>query len=303
MINNYWRGVLLAFCTSLLWGGTSPAAKIIASTGLSQITVVSYRAIFIVAVAGAWLFLTGGKEKFALSRRMFTMYFILGLFTVVLNATGFMMSCSYLSVPKALMLHYTFPLVTMAGAFLITKERPSFVEVLGGFLVLIGLYVGFGSGNVDDSPISVAGVVWGIVSVIGFSGQALVSRSMGKKSKSDPILQLFYSYLLGGALLISLNSVLGGWSDIKVMTPGLFLILQYPAAFAGLVGFGCLFSSLKYIPPSTASLICTLEIVFALILAFLLLDQMPSGYELAGSVIVMCAVASSMFFRKSQAEA
>ena len=248
-------------------------------------------------------FFTGGKEKFALSRRMFTMYFILGLFTVVLNATGFMMSCSYLSVPKALMLHYTFPLVTMAGAFLITKERPSFVEVLGGFLVLIGLYVGFGSGNVDDSPISVAGVVWGIVSVIGFSGQALVSRSMGKMSKSDPILQLFYSYLLGGALLISLNSVLGGWSDIKVMTPGLFLILQYPAAFAGLVGFGCLFSSLKYIPPSTASLICTLEIVFALILAFLLLDQMPSGYELAGSVIVMCAVASSMFFRKSQAEA
>ncbi|MGD9666630.1 MAG: hypothetical protein AB7U31_04125 [Synergistaceae bacterium] len=45
----------------------------------------------------------------------------------------------------------------------------------------------------------------------------------------------------------------------------------------------------------------TLEIVFALILACLLLDQMPSAYELEGSVIVMGAVASSMFFRKKEA--
>lgn len=301
LINNYWKGVLLALCTALLWGGTTPTAKIIASTGLSQITVISYRAIFIVTVVGAWLFYIGGREKFKLSHGTFTMYFMLGLFTVVLNCTGFMMSCSYLSVPKVLILHYTFPLVTMAGGVLITKEKPLFIEVLAGFLIVVGLYVGFALGNTDESGISTVGVIWGIVSVIGISGQVLISRSMGKENRSDPILQLFYSYLFGGALLIALNSLFGGWSDIKVMTPKLFLILQYPAAFAGLLGFGCLFFSLKYIPSSTASLICTLEIVFALMLAPLLLDQVPTSYELVGCVIVMAAVTSSMFFRKREA--
>ncbi|MDD4159485.1 MAG: DMT family transporter [Synergistaceae bacterium] len=300
MVNDYWRGAFLAFCTAFLWGGMSPTAKIIASAGLSQITVVSYRAVFIVAVAGSWLFFTGGSEKFALSRRMLRMYFMLGFFTVVLNATGFMMSCSYLSVPKTLILHYTFPLVTMAGAALITKERPSWIQVLAGVLVLAGLYVGFILGKSDESGISAAGVIWGILSVVGLSGQTLLSRTMGIQEKSDPILQLFYSYLFGGALLVLLNSLFGGWSDIEVMTPKLFLILQYPAALAGLVGFGCLFSSLKYIPPSTASLICTLEIVFALTIAYFLLDQAPSTYELAGCVIVMASVGASIFFRKKE---
>ena len=298
MINNYWRGVLLAFCTALLWGGSSPTAKIIASAGLSQISVVSYRAIFIVLVVGAWLYLTGGQKKFVLTGPMVRMYLMLGLFTVVFNATGFMMSCIYLSVPKAMIIHYTFPLVTMAGALLITKEKPSLIQVTAGFLVLIGLYVSFMVGESGESGTSIIGVLWGVVSVIGISGQALISRNMSKYDSSDPILQLFYSYLFGGAVLILLNSIFGGWSDISVMTPRLFAILQYPAAFAGLLGFGCLFSSLKYIPPSTASLICTLEIVFALILASLLLDQIPSSHEIAGCAIVMTAVISSMLFRK-----
>ncbi len=298
LLSNYWRGVFLALCTAFLWGGTSPTAKLIASAGLSQITVVSYRAVFIVFVAGTWLYLKNGRYIFNLSGSMFRMYFLLGLFTVVLNATGFMMSCSYLSVPKALMLHYTFPLVTMAGAYFITKERPTLIQVIAGFLVLAGLYVGFVMGRAEDVDVSAGGVIWGIISVLGFSGQTLLSRTMGKNRSADPIHQLFYSYLFGGAVLIALNSVVRGWPDISVITPELFLLLQYPAAFAGLIGFGCLFSSLKYIPPSTASLICTLEIVFALMLTPLILDQVPSIYEAAGCVIVMAAVVSSMVMSK-----
>ncbi|MCE5201002.1 MAG: DMT family transporter, partial [Synergistaceae bacterium] len=60
------------------------------------------------------------------------------------------------------------------------------------------------------------------------------------------------------------------------------------------IGFGLLFTSLKYISASSVSLICTLEIVFALLLTPFLLHQVPTAYELAGCMIVLISVACSM---------
>ena len=58
MLNNYWHGILMVVCTALFWGGMSPTAKVITSAGLSQITVVAYRSVFIVVVMGLFLYLT-----------------------------------------------------------------------------------------------------------------------------------------------------------------------------------------------------------------------------------------------------
>lgn len=298
MLNDHRRGLLMAFGTALLWGAMAPTVKIIAASGLSQITVVAYRAIFTVIFLGAYILFKSGRERFVVSRNMFQMYFMLGFLTVVLNSTGFMMATSYLSIPKSLILHYTFPLVTMAGSVLITKEKPTGMQVLAGVLVLVGLYVGFGPGSLEAGPISVLGILWGIASVIGISGQTLLSRSMGRQKSADPLLQLFYCNLFGGAVMIILNSIFRGWPDLGLIDLKLFLIMQYPAAFAGLLGFGLLFTSLKYISASTVSLICTLEIVFAMLLAPLMIDQPPTLFEVAGALIVLAAVSASIISAK-----
>ena len=272
-------------------------AKLLASEGINQITVVSYRAIFIVVAMGVFLYYKFGYKRFILSKEMFKMYLFLGILTVVINVTGFMMSCAYLSVPKALILHYAYPLVTMAGAAVFLKEKPSAIQVMAGFLVLVGLYVGFVFGKGSEEATSALGLMWGGISLVGISGQTLLSRRLGTKERPDPMLQLFYCYLFGGSILIVLNTILRGWSDIGVITPRLFLIMQYPAFLAGLVGYGFLFSALKYISASTASLICSLEVVFAIMLAPLIVKQNPSVYEVVGALIVLTAVISSMLIR------
>ena len=302
MISNYWRGISMAFGTALLWGAMSPISKIIASMGLSPITVMCYRAVFIVLVMGCWLYLKRGPESFVVSKHMLMMYVLIGLLTLVFNASGFMMSCAYLSVPKALILHYTFPLVTMAGSVSITREKPSVVQVLSGFLVIFGLYVGFLLGGGSGGDISTAGVLWGMLSVLGLSGQTLISRRLLKSGTSDPMVQLFFIHLFGGAILIIGKSLLSGWSDLAVMTPALFALIQYPAVASGLIGFGLLFTSLKYISASSVSLICTLEIVFALLLTPFLLHQVPTAYELVGCMIVLISVACSMLGNGRQDE-
>ncbi len=231
---------------------------------------------------------------FRTSRGMLAAYTLLGILTIIFNATGFMMSCVYLSVPQVLMIGYTSPIVTMAGSALVTGEKPTPVQVLSGFMVLLGLYIGFVMGTDKGGPISLVGVAWAIVPVTGSSGQALLSRRISKTEHPDPLLQFFFSHLFGGLLLIAGRTLWGGWSDLANLTPRAFALTQYPALMSGLIAYGLLFSALKHIPASLVSLICTMEIVFALMLTPLLVHQIPTMHEIMGCIIIIVAVSCSI---------
>lgn len=43
-------------------------------------------------------------SSFRLTREMLTTYSLLGILTIIINSTGFMMSCVYVSLRQALML-------------------------------------------------------------------------------------------------------------------------------------------------------------------------------------------------------
>lgn len=288
----------MALGTTVVWGGTSPVAKLIAASGVSQISVMCYRGIFVSLVLGAYLFRKNGMELFFTGKRMCGKYALMGMLTLVLNATGFMMSCTYLSVPQALILHYTFPLVTMLCSVFVTKEKPSAVQILSGFFVILGLWVGFAHESIGDKSLSAVGILWGVVSVIGLAGQTLLSRQLSKTNAAQPLEQLFYSHFWGGLILIIWKTFFIGWSDLSFMTPRIFVIIHYPTVVSGLIGFGLLFSALRYISASTASMICSMEIVFALLLTPLILHQTPALNEIAGCAIILASVVCSVLSAK-----
>jgi drug/metabolite transporter (DMT)-like permease len=156
----------------------------ITASGLSQISVVSYRAVSIAILIGVWLSVKKGMSVFRTSREMLTAYALLGILTIIFNSTGFMMSCVYISVPQALMLGYTSPIVTMAGSAFLTGEKPTPVQVIAGFMVLLGLYIGFVMGTESGGPISLVGVAWAGVSVTGSSGPCFPA---GFQKRDTPI--------------------------------------------------------------------------------------------------------------------
>lgn len=301
MRDNYSRGVLMAFGTAVLWGCMSPLSKFIGASGVSMISVMCWRTILVVLIMGAWLTLRQGRGWWRIGRKLSYAYMLLAFLTVVMNACGFMMSCVYLTVPQAMMIHYTFPLVTMAGAWFITRESPTMVQIASGVAILSGLYIGFtGGGMAGISEVSAVGVLWALASLIGLSGQTLISRRILKGGATDPLKQLFFIHLFGGVILIGGKSALSGWGDLALITPTVFVLMMYAALGAGLLGFGCMFNALKYIPASLVSLICTLELVFALAITPFALGQYPTGYELAGCAVIMAAVAAASAMKKKE---
>ncbi|KEJ93019.1 DMT family transporter [Synergistes jonesii] len=301
MKNNYARGVLMALGTAMLWGGMGPLAKFVGTQGVSMTSVMCYRAVVIVLLMSLWLRYRVGHGWYRIGRPLMRVYLLLGFLTVVMNAWGFMLSCQYLSVPQALMLNYTFPIAVMTGSYFITGEKPSRKQLAAGFLIIGGLYVGFFASGGETPPLSVPGLLWGIVSLLGLSGQMLLSRKVLRDGDSNPSLQLFYVYLFGGAMLIIAKSVFVGWDDLAAMNCAVFALMQYSAFGAGLCGFGLLLGALRVIPAPLVSLVLTLEIAFALVITPLSLGLSPTGFEIAGCAIVMAAVACAAAGKEASA--
>ena len=300
--NKYWFGIALAAATALVWGGTSVFAKLVNAAGISQLTVMAYRTIAVSLITGIWLYAKHGTAPFRQPKEMAVSYFLIGLFTVAMNSTSFTMSCNYLSVAQVLILHYTFPLLVMAGSVYITREQPTVMQIIAAVLILVGLYVGFMPGRSGFAGISLKGVFWGLVSVAGITAQTLLSRRMFNQGRTtDPLTQLFYSHFWGGLIIITANSIFGSWNDVTRINLCSFLLMQYQMAGSGLIGVGLYFASLKYISAAAASLLTALEIVFAQLLAAALLHQLPSVNEIAGSVIILAAITCSTLKRNAKA--
>ncbi|MGD9666717.1 MAG: EamA family transporter, partial [Synergistaceae bacterium] len=56
------------------------------------------------------------------------------------------------------------------------------------------------------------------------------------------------------------------------------------------LAYGLFYTALKYLPAATVSLLCTLEIVVAVGLTSLLLNQPPSMQEIIGCSIIIVAI-------------
>jgi len=289
-MNKYWHGVAMTLIAAICWGIKSPIAKVLSGAGISMMSVMAFRALFVVVVMGPYLFYTKGREVFRPDRHMFAFYFLSGLLSVVFSGGGFLMSLKYLSVAEALIIHYTFPLVTILGSLWITRERPTALQVISGFLIVAGVYLGMVGGEKTFSGLSVPGLMWALLAIAGISGQSLVARRVCKGQKTDQMTLLFFAHLLGGIVLAFGKSALVGWEDIGNFTPGLFALMAFQAFCGSLLAYGLFYTALKYVPAATVSLLCTLEIVVAVGLTSLLLGQSPSVQEVMGCGIIIIAI-------------
>ncbi|MCK9340162.1 MAG: DMT family transporter [Synergistaceae bacterium] len=289
-MNKYWHGVLMTLIAAVCWGIMSPIAKVLSSAGISLMSVMAFRALFVVVAVGPYIYFTKGSGVFRPDRDMLCFYLLSGILSVVFSGGGFLMSLKYLSVPEALILHYTFPLVTLLGSLYITHEKPTFLQVVSGFLIIAGVYLGMVGGEKTFSGLSVPGLMWGGLAIIGISGQALVARRVCKGQETDQLVLLFFAHLLGGIVLALGKSIIVGWEDILNFTSPLFGLMVFQAFCGSLLAYGLFYTALKYLPAATVSLLCTLEIVVAVGLTSLLLKQPPSIQEIIGCTVIIIAI-------------
>ncbi len=269
------------FARSLIDAGWSPESAVAARVGIAAL-VLALPAVW--TLRGRWQVLRGNIGMISL----------FGLLGVGAAQACFFNAVRYLPIGVALLLEYLGIILVVVWMWLVHGQRPRRLTVAGSVAALLGLvFVLDLTGGGRMQPI---GVLWGLGAAVGLAGYFVLSARGG--DTLPPVVLATGGMALGAALLLALGLLgvapmhatfgrvdLGGHA-VSWLVPigGLSLIA---AVVAYLTGIG----SVRILGARLSSFVGLAEVLFAVLIAWIVLGELPSALQLVGGALIITGVA------------
>lgn len=280
-----WRrpiGYFLAFAAALLWSTLGLLGKTIYRYGADPLTVVTIRAL--VAFLTLAIVLAVVDRRYLVIRLRDVPFFaVYGLVGVTLNYASYFYALQSTTVTTAVILLYTYPAIVTIFAALFMDE--AFTWIKGSVLALTfgGCFLVVEGYSQAAWTLNIRGVLFGLGAGVTAAAYSLLGKKALQRYKSWTA--VCYSLGFGTAFLLLLRP------------PGAILSTSYPwqawlgilalAWFPTLLAYSLFTTSMHYIEASQASIIATLEPVFAVLLASLLLEERMALPQVMGAIWVV----------------
>ncbi len=226
-------------------------------------------------------------------RRNLNVVGLFGLLAVAGAQVGFFNAVRYLPIGVALLLEYLGIILVVVWMWLVHGQRPRRLTVAGSVAALLGLVLVLdltGGGRID--PI---GVLFGLGAGVGLATYFVLSARIDPELPSVAVagtgMALGAGILLGlGALgALPLHATFGAvdfaGSRMSWLVPiiGLSLIAAVIPYVAGI-------GAARILGARLASFVGLTEVIFAVLVAWLLLGELPTTIQLLGGVLIMAGV-------------
>lgn len=269
------HGAVLLFGLAGLFGKVLTLSPMIIVLGR-----VFFASIFLGLVMGML------KQDFRLqNRRDYLVLILMGVILAVHWST-FFLSIQMATVAIGLLTFSTFPVFVTFLEPWFFKEKIKRVDVIAALVTFIGVSLVVPSLELDSNLTQ--GALWGLVSGFTYAVLSMMNRKYVKSYASSVI--AFYEQLTATVVLLPVlfiqRPVLGP-TDI-----GLLMLLGI--VFTG-ISHSLFINGLRHVKTQTAGIISTLEPVYGIIFAALLLKEIPTGRELLGGLVILGTVFYSTF--------
>jgi len=283
-MNNEWKGMLAGFLAYTILGFGWICADL-SYAAVGQYVSIAWRFVVSLLVMTP-IGLLAGKLHF--KGKKWWKLLLLGCFNPILTWTfeawGLMMtSASFSSVMVALT-----PIVSLFAAQVFLKEKPTLWQVLFSVLSISGVVIVTLVGS-SMGTVSLLGVLALLVCIFGTVAFSLLTRKLSAEFTS---FERTYGILFTGALyyipyaLIKYRSDLGVLLDVFTM-PDVVLSIVYLGVFSSVVGIFLLNYSLEKITVARATVFSNWSTVVAIICGVLLLDDIFTWAQVAGSAMIL----------------
>lgn len=281
--------VLAAFCFATL----GPTSRFAVAAGVDELTLVTWRAVIgALFVAGVALVLSRFGHVVArplreIPPRHRLMNVVAGVVNAALNLTV-LLAISRISIALALLVFYTYPALVALVATAFFGERLDALRWVALGVSLFGLaLVMIGAGEVGDLDLVGVGLAF-----IGALCQVVYALSARHGFPSVPSPQAggvtFTVAALSYLAVILLTGQLGNLDAPLASSAALV-----PVIYAGVVGAGiptmAWIVGIRILGAPRAAVISTLEPVIAVILAALLLSEIPTPLQVVGGACIVGA--------------
>jgi len=296
MKSTYSRGYMIALTATVLWSFTGILISYLSKTyALPSLVLAFWRDLFL-SIGLALVFLLFSRARFHLDRPQWTFMLLYGFTLAVFNSL-WTFSVQYNGAAVATVLAFSSPAMTAILSKLIFKEKFNRIKILSIVLSLLGTFLVSGAHDPANWRVNPLGITFGLFTGLFFAFYNLEGKRASDQS-IDSWTALLYSFSIAAVFLLLFNLGVDGFSGKPLLSDMLWLgdsasawgILLFLAIAPTLGGFGLYTLSLRYLAPTVANLIATLEPALTSIWAYFLLREQLNAVQWLGSVMVFTGV-------------
>ncbi|MBM7869706.1 drug/metabolite transporter (DMT)-like permease [Clostridium pascui] len=282
------KGLLLVIIGAMLWGISGTAAQyLFQKKGFSPEWLVVIRLLVSGIILLTYAVIREKQDIWKIWRAKHNCYSLI-IFSIIgmlgVQYTYFA-AIKHGNAATATILQYLSPVIITCYLAIRTKKFPSIRQNIAIVFAMLGTFLIITKGNMYSISISKLALFWGIGAAFTSAFYTLYPRELLGKWGSTLIVG--WSMLIGGVAFSFIHqpwNFIGQWS-INSMVAVMFVVL-----FGTLVAFYCYLESLKYIQPTEASVLSSMEPLSAAVLSVLWLRVPLGSVEWVGIVSVIIAI-------------
>jgi len=273
--------------------------RFIQAEGVSSLVIAALRLTIACLILAPIALHRHRDELRILNKREIFLALLSGAFLAVHFAT-WITSLEYTTVASSVVFVSTSPLWVAILAPLTIKEPVSRVILIGMGLALVGgVIVGlsdsctFGGGSIDCPPLSnffagkaFLGDALALAGAFAAAGYFLIGRRVREKVSLIPYIFLVY----GMAAVILVIIMLAAGESPFGYSPQIYIWLILLALIPQLLGHSTFNWALGYLSAAYVSITLLGEPIGSAILAFFILDEVPSGLMLFGAILILIGI-------------
>jgi drug/metabolite transporter (DMT)-like permease len=288
-------GLFFALLSALTFSTSGPFARALLDAGWSAPAAVATRigvAAVVLAVPAAVLL----RGRWGSVRRNLTGITLFGVLGVGAAQVGYFNAIRYLPVGVALLLEYLGVVLVVFWMWAVHGQRPRALTAAGAVTAIVGLVLVLDLRG--GAQLSLAGVAWGLFAGVGLASYFV----LGARDSGDdevPALALATGGMaigavvlavLGGTGLLPMHATFGqvglAGHQVSWLLPvaGLSLVAAVVAYVAGIAAARALGARLS-------SFVGLTEVLFAVLVAWLVLDELPTHVQILGGALIIAGVA------------
>jgi drug/metabolite transporter (DMT)-like permease len=277
------RYILHLHAAALLFGGTALFSKILP---YNAVDIIAFRTLVCGIVVGAIALLFKQGLLVKNLKRLVLLVFCSLLFTV--HWTAYFQAMQLSSVAIGIISMFTFPVMTVFLEPLIKNTKLHAVDILMAILVIVGVFFMVPTLSLNNDI--TAGVAFGLLSALAVSIRNIVVSKYLSQHISAFTIMTYHSFISAAVLLpfisINIGDITGTNWLLVILLGSIFTAIPHTQKTY----------ALKHASAKTVSMIVSLQVVYASLFAFLLLNEkLELTTIIGGSLILFAAFYESVW--------
>ena len=279
------RGYLCVIAAALMWASSGTAGKALFLTGMVPFDLIQIR----VTLSTLFLLLTLGffsHHRLKIRLKDLGYFFVLGGIVMALCQSSYFLAISKIQVAAAILLQYMGPSLIALYSICFWKEKLSAFKLVALVLSLFGCYLVVGGYNLALLQMNTTGIMWGMVSAIGFAFYSLLGeRGM---HEYNPWTVHFYALAFAS---VTLNIIHTPFHYLRgSYSPAQWMYILHIVIIGTILPFGLYFVGVSNIRSTRASITATLEPISAALLAYIFVGEMMQPFQIFGGACVIVSI-------------